>query len=265
MSQTYHNDVPERVVPSEVPYFLWQEHINRYVFALHFVSSKVVLDVACGTGYGTELISKVANLAVGVDISREALSYASKSCRKNAHMTFVLADAKNLPFRNDAFDTIISFETIEHLMPPQDFLHQVQSVLKLDGQLIISTPNGKLSSLYRDKPMNPFHLREYTKQEFSNLIGIFSQRPQFYGQCPTFLALFPFVDHHITSFLRTIYRTSRGMLGKIIATAPSSSSGRELDNKIIIDSSYRVTKKLGLYPFYCPTYFIVVIKNEKNL
>jgi len=249
------NSFSERVVPDNVPYNFWQEHINRYIFALNYVSNRVVLDVACGTGYGTELISKTAYLAIGLDVSRIALTYASKHCRKNSHIDFVLADANHLPFRSGTFEIVVSFETIEHLIHPQDFLQQIKSVLEINGQLIISTPNGKISSPNRNKPTNPFHFREFDRQEFSNLMSIFSQRPQFYSQRPTFLALFPLIDRHIHYSLRMLYR-------KIAKSASSRSPMQQLD-ATKLDPSYRVKKTLELYPFYCPYYFIVIVKNEK--
>lgn len=55
----------EFVVPNKTPYATYQEHINRYVFASNFVMNKIVLDVACGTGYGSNCLLKSAKMVVG--------------------------------------------------------------------------------------------------------------------------------------------------------------------------------------------------------
>ena len=87
------NSFLERVTPDHASSGLWQEHISRYAFALSYVSNKIVLDVACGTGYGAELMSKTADLVVGVDVSRDALKFAMNNYGKSPTSAFVLADA----------------------------------------------------------------------------------------------------------------------------------------------------------------------------
>ena len=51
-------DYHEVLIPNETPYESFQEHINRYAFASHFVKDKIVLDIACGTGYGSSYLNK---------------------------------------------------------------------------------------------------------------------------------------------------------------------------------------------------------------
>lgn len=248
----------ERVNPDKVRYALWQEHINRYTFALGAVSGKVVLDVACGTGYGSKLISKTASLVVGVDISRKALIYATNHYRKNPNTEFVLADANNLPFRDSAFEIVVSFETIEHLARYGNFLQEIKYILKMSGRLIVSTPNGKIYSSSRQaKPRNPFHFKEFGSDEFSQVLSIFSPKMQFYGQCPYTLKdlLFQILDKHLPLSLKFLF----SKLNKTI----SESSVLQMDMAKTIDPKYHVRKIWDLYPIYCPRFFIVVVKNEK--
>ena len=249
-------DFVERVIPSRVQYSLWQEHINRYFFALRYVTNRVVCDVACGTGYGTKLISKMANLVIGVDISREALTYAKKHYGKEYNIEFVLSDACNLPFRDKAFDTTVSFETIEHLVCYKDFLKETKRILKMDGKLIISTPNRQISSPNQEEPYNPFHVKEFDTEEFSQLLSIFFTNLQFYGQCYYTIKdwLLRFLYNHSNSFKITVKK-----LNNIISrrTMPK--------RKMIktINPIYRVKIFRNLYPVYAPTFLIVVATNRK--
>jgi ubiquinone/menaquinone biosynthesis C-methylase UbiE len=247
----------ERVIPGRVQYELWQEHINRYFFALRFVPSKVVLDVACGTGYGTELISKTADLAIGVDISREALTYAKKHYGKQHNIAFVLSDACNLPFRDNAFDVAVSFETIEHIDHSEIFLQQITCVLKMNGTLIVSTPNGQISSPRQETPPNPFHLKEFDIKEFTQLLSIFFTNLQFYGQCYYTMKdwLLRFLDKHSNSF-----RVMAKKLGS--TTSKPTMPKREMTKAI--DPVYHVKTFRNLYPVYTPRFFIVVATNEKR-
>lgn len=144
---------------------IYDEHFVRYELARTLVSGKVVLDIASGTGYGSHILSKsYANKVVGVDVSKEAVRLASEKF-KNDNLDFVVGDAESLSFEDDSFDLVVSFETIEHLQNPQKFLEEIKRVLKNDGHLLISTPNYDVS-----KNQNPYHLKEYTKEEFERIL-----------------------------------------------------------------------------------------------
>lgn len=156
----------ERLVPNlpELK-FLYQEHISRYYFASQFVKSKIVLDVACGTGYGsTFLIDQKAKKVTGIDISKEAIEYCNTNYKRNG-LEFKIDDCTRMHFENDSFDVVISFETIEHIEKASSFLSEVKRVLKKNGIFVVSTPN-KMANL-KD---NHFHLHEYTQQEFNDIL-----------------------------------------------------------------------------------------------
>lgn len=111
----------ERIVPNDMHKAIdtYQQHLIRYVWALQFVRGKRVLDAACGCGYGTDLMATVAKEVTGVDISQEALWYASKHYNKSIYIIDDLNELKH-PYLN--IDTIVTFETIEHLDDPKKFL-----------------------------------------------------------------------------------------------------------------------------------------------
>ena len=66
----------ERVIPGQVNDDLWAEHVARYALAARFAQGRSVLDLGCGTGYGTADLARVASAAVGVDLAPEAIDYA---------------------------------------------------------------------------------------------------------------------------------------------------------------------------------------------
>jgi methylase of polypeptide subunit release factors len=59
----------ERVIPGQVETDLWNEHFSRYAFATLFASGKRVLDLGCGSGYGSAELARTAESVIGVDVS----------------------------------------------------------------------------------------------------------------------------------------------------------------------------------------------------
>lgn len=156
------------------------QHLERYKFASKYTKEKVVLDVACGSGYGTEyLLRNGASKAVGVDISEKAIDEA-----KSKHSgEFHIMDATNLAFEDNHFDCVVSFETIEHLTEYRKFLEEIRRVTKNDGIVIMSTPNYIFEVVkYR------YHVKNFRKEEFINLFKEYFKDVTFFGQSKWFLA-----------------------------------------------------------------------------
>jgi ubiquinone/menaquinone biosynthesis C-methylase UbiE len=179
----------ERVVPGKTPQTIYDEHIYRYIFAAGLTEDKVVLDVACGTGYGAGyMMEKGAGEVVGVDISMAAVDYARERFGKNNKASFVCADAIRLPFVDNIFDVVVSFETIEHMRQYRKFLAECRRVLKEDGLLVCSTPNRRIFSPNLAKPLNTFHVKEFWPEEFYRLLRRYFAHITLYGQCDVKLA-----------------------------------------------------------------------------
>jgi len=116
-------------------------HLSRYEFAHQFAKDKVVLDAACGTGYGSALMSEVAKWVDGVDISHATTEWARK-VYGNKGIAFHTACVEFTPFERDTFDLVTSFETLEHTLSPATALWEFVRVMKPDGVGIFSVPNG---------------------------------------------------------------------------------------------------------------------------
>ena len=145
-----------------------QQHLARYRFAGSFIQGKRVIDVACGTGYGSAMLADLgAAHVVGVDVSAESIEGASRTWRRQ-NVQFQRRDALTID-QLEPVDVAVSFETIEHLERPEEFLEAVRRVLLPGGQLLVSTPERRKGSIH-DKPDNPFHVREWTREEFVELL-----------------------------------------------------------------------------------------------
>ncbi len=145
------------------------EHLHRYQLARSIAKGLDVLDIACGEGYGSDIIASSAKSVVGVDINPLAVDHASFHYR-NPRIVFRVGSATDIPIQDASIDLVVSFETIEHLEDHQCMMQEIRRVLRPGGVLIISSPN-KLE--YSDKPgySNPFHVKELYTEEFVELVA----------------------------------------------------------------------------------------------
>ena len=167
---------------------IWVEHWHRYHFARRWVEGKVVLDAACGEGYGSALLARSAARVHGVDISPQAIEHARAAYASLANAQFHCAPCTQLPLPDASVDVAVSFETLEHIAEQHEFLQELARVLRPAGVLILSCPN-KLE--YSDKRgfANEFHVKELYREELAALVGERFPHVDWYGQRPTFFSL----------------------------------------------------------------------------
>ncbi len=169
----------ERYVPTEQGR-IRLEHFHRYGIIRKIVTDKDVLDIACGEGYGSSLISSVARSIVGVDISDAAIHHAS-STYSASNLKFRQGSATQIPEADASFDVIVSFETIEHLAEQEQMLAEIRRVLRPNGCLVISSPNRPVYS-EESGEANHFHVKELDFKEFDNLLRAQFLCIEYYGQ-----------------------------------------------------------------------------------
>lgn len=144
-------------------------HFERYMQAIKVLGrlgkNQTWLDCACGTGYGSQLLSGFADRVVGYDINTEAIAEAkANSCHDRC---LFYADKHHIA--QMVFDAVISVETIEHMARADavPFLQFLQGLMKESALLVITTPLVPLSN---PNPTNPFHFYEYCHDEFVSVL-----------------------------------------------------------------------------------------------
>ena len=144
-------------------------HSLRYLPLRGVVAGKRVLDIACGEGLGTSLISRWGAARVtGVDVAETAISAARTRLpeKEKANVEFICDDAiRYLERTTEDFDIIVSAETIEHLEDPRRFLELCRSRLTEDGGLVVTCPNDHYY-YGGGQTMNRYHLASYRFDAF---------------------------------------------------------------------------------------------------
>ncbi len=150
-------------------------HLTRYIFAAQYVHG-AVLDIACGTGYGSRyLLQAGCAQVIGVDLSAEAVQYAVSYYNGP---TFIVADGQNLPFPTNTFSSVVCLETIEHVHDPETFLQELRRVLTSGGRVILSTPNYRGGTF-----LSHFHMQEFRHEELQALLSkVFKSEIAWFGQ-----------------------------------------------------------------------------------
>lgn len=140
------------------------EHRGRYWWAAQIAAGKDVLDVACGTGYGSEILAEAGANVTAVDLSESAL--AAASARLGDKASVLRGDIRELPLDDDAFDLVVCWETIEHIEEGDRALAEFRRVLRPDGILLVSSPNPGVYP-----PGNDFHVHEYAPRELKAAVS----------------------------------------------------------------------------------------------
>ena len=164
------SEAVERIAPGFFDRSFESEHLARYKWSSRWVDGRVVVDVACGTGYGAAILRGAgARGVVSLDVSRDALRFGFK----RYSMVAVCCDAQSLPLGTGTSEVVVSLETIEHLANPIAFIKEIRRILRAGGELLLSTPNSSRSSR-----RNPYHINEMTLEELRNVLveGGFRER-----------------------------------------------------------------------------------------
>ncbi|MFV9505990.1 MAG: class I SAM-dependent methyltransferase [Oscillochloridaceae bacterium umkhey_bin13] len=176
--------IPERITPGTTDWVKYEyEHRQRYAHFAHRCQDLVVLDAACGIGYGSSmLVDAGAAKVVGIDLSREAINYANQYFA-NPSSHFLACDVLKNPLADRSFDAVVSFETIEHVSNPSSFVAEVARVLKIGGIFICSTPNKHYR--YRGSVQNPYHQHEMSYDEFTDAFTSIFDIEEIFHQSPS--------------------------------------------------------------------------------
>ncbi len=158
----------ERVSQEPSDNFVFQ----RSLLAYHYAATRCegeLLEIGTGAGYGVEIIAPSVRRFISIDKCSPAIESAD-------NVTLISATVPPIPFENESFDRVVSFQVIEHIKEDQAFVNEVFRVLKPGGEFIVSTPNAPMS-LTR----NPWHIREYNAEEFTSLLAPYFSKIEIFG------------------------------------------------------------------------------------
>lgn len=161
----------ERTLPDIPAENYW---FRRHLAVYEWIGARVlglrVVDLACGEGYGSEVLSRSAASVVGVDANPEAFAHARlRYVRQNLVFERALVETYGSP---RCCDAVVLLQTIEHLHDPDAMVARMAALLAPGGVAYISTPNVlTLAPPGASKSENPWHLREYRAHEFLALCG----------------------------------------------------------------------------------------------
>ena len=157
----------ERTLP-DVPEenYWYRRHLVVYEWIAARTLGKRVVDMACGEGYGSEVLARGAASVVGVDANPEAHEHARlRYARQNLRFERDLVET----FREEC-DAVVFLQTIEHVQNPGEILEHFKSMLAPGGVAYVSTPNLlTLAPPGAEKSENPWHVKEYRAHEFRAL------------------------------------------------------------------------------------------------
>jgi SAM-dependent methyltransferase len=159
MASVYTTEIASDSVASDNP--IHQRLLKAYVIATGYVKGNL-LEVGCGEGRGIDwLLPKISHYSA-IDKIAPVVEQLQK---RYPQASFVSGNIPPLAdFADNTFDSVVSFQVIEHIQNDRFFLKEIHRVLKPGGIALLSTPNRPMS-LSR----NPWHIREYTPAELSSL------------------------------------------------------------------------------------------------
>jgi len=161
------------ILDDNISYFIRCEHLARYIYASEQIrkrKARLVLDVACGSGYGSYEIAKYAYKVVSIDKNAPLTKYLKSNI--NYHQIDLNKyDILSCLDSNKKMDAIVCYETLEHLDKPKEFLLSLANVVKNNGLLFISVPNGEYEKTdENNKLINPYHLHSFSDSKIINML-----------------------------------------------------------------------------------------------
>jgi len=160
------------ILPEETPPKFFARHLSAYYFVLPYIINKDILELGFGDGYGSNFMKTYAKSVTAVDSLEKNVNLASNKYKKPG-LEFIEMDGASLDFTDETFDVVISFQVIEHIQENrlEKYLEGIKRVLKRNGTAFISTLNlTENKKPQQSYTQNPFHIKEFTFEEFYLLI-----------------------------------------------------------------------------------------------
>jgi len=155
----------ERTLPDVPEENYWfRRHLVVYEWIADRIHGRRVVDLACGEGYGSDVLANTAAHVVGVDANPEAFEHATAKYKR------VEFERTMVEIWQGDVDCVVFLQTIEHIQDPDAMLAHIRSLIEPEGVAYISTPNVlTLAPKGEERSGNPWHVREYKPGEYREL------------------------------------------------------------------------------------------------
>lgn len=192
---------------------LWYPQRNMYTFIKNWCMKQAqshpqypkqiwkpyVVDVGCGSGVGTNVLSQEAHFTWGIDknvwsieFAKEAFTRERNNYYYSGQLTFDVFDVLEDNRETLKFDVVVAIEVIEHIYDTDAFLKGIIRFTKKNKQgspqvpfpttFFLSSPNRNFHKIRKDRPENTFHVREWTSQELVSLLRQYFSEVQLLNQ-----------------------------------------------------------------------------------
>lgn len=168
---TYTTEIASDKIISDNP--IHQRLLQAYYLAKPYIKGDL-LELGCGEGRGVELLAPLADSYLALDKIQSVIDELIKKYPDVSFEQAVFPPFSTL--KDNSFDSIVSFQVIEHVKKDGDFLAEIYRVLRPGGKAVLTTPNIK-KTLTR----NPWHIREYTAPELTQLAKKYFEKVEMKG------------------------------------------------------------------------------------
>ena len=180
MKETTERHCPEQVRSVE-ELIIHLMHLYAYSLVRTYANpGDKVLEVGFGEGYGSGIVRDWVREYHGVDVSAEAVAHAA-SKYADPHVAFHHYAGRALPFAENEFDLVISFQVIEHVADVPAYLREIRRVSRRGATLLIVTPNRNHRLDENERPWNRYHVREFSPQELQGMLEQEFAEVELYG------------------------------------------------------------------------------------
>ncbi len=166
----YTTEITSDKILSDNP--IHQRLLKAYYLAEPYIKGKL-LELGCGEGRGIEVIGPLAEKYTAIDKIEAVIN---RLRLKFPDYRFESGHFPPIPFPDNSFDTVVSFQVIEHIKDDALFIKEIERILRPGGTALLTTPNIQMT-LTR----NPWHIREYTATQLSHLSKQYFQKVEMMG------------------------------------------------------------------------------------
>lgn len=175
-------NLAERCYPDMSSKRVREDHFERYRFAKNFVAGKIVADIGCGEGYGSDILFAAgATRVIGIDNDVSIIAHAKT---KYPNVDFRVGDATKTGLPDTSVDMVTCFEVWHHLDQHEKFIPEMKRILKPGGLFIFSVPNKRVIYLnpFHRKMLTEFYRKNFDKKILERMLENDFQIEAWYGQ-----------------------------------------------------------------------------------